>query len=48
LKIFSPNTLPAIAEEMRVLTPEEQTELGRLLRKLGLGLCEKAHSAAVE
>jgi MarR family transcriptional regulator, 2-MHQ and catechol-resistance regulon repressor len=43
-----PKHAAAIAEEMRVLTPEEQTELGRLLRKLGLGLCEKAHSAAVE
>jgi MarR family 2-MHQ and catechol resistance regulon transcriptional repressor len=40
-KIF-PLHATAITEEMSVLTPEEQAELGRLLRKLGLGLSEKA------
>jgi MarR family transcriptional regulator, 2-MHQ and catechol-resistance regulon repressor len=32
-----PHHAAAIAEEMRVLSPEEQLELGRLLRKLGSG-----------
>jgi MarR family transcriptional regulator, 2-MHQ and catechol-resistance regulon repressor len=32
-----PQHAAAIEEEMRVLSPEEQLELGRLLRKLGCG-----------
>jgi MarR family transcriptional regulator, 2-MHQ and catechol-resistance regulon repressor len=43
-----PKHAAAIAEEMRVLSPQEQSELGRLLRKLGLGLCEKTRNTASE
>lgn len=44
-----PRHAAAVAEEMSVLTREEQRELGRLLRKLGRGRldqsCESAQSA---
>ena len=33
-----PKHVEAITNEMQVLTPEEQAELGRLLRKLGKGV----------
>lgn len=33
-----PKHVEAITQEMQVLTPEEQAELGRILRKLGKGV----------
>jgi MarR family 2-MHQ and catechol resistance regulon transcriptional repressor len=39
-----PRQLEALVAEMRVLTPEEQDELARLCRKLGMGHSE-AHAA---
>jgi MarR family transcriptional regulator, 2-MHQ and catechol-resistance regulon repressor len=43
-----PQHANAIAEEMSVLTHEEQAELGHLLRKLGLGQRENAQYISSE
>ena len=37
IETFFPDHAAAIARELSVLTPEEQRQLGRLCRKLGLG-----------
>ncbi|HSV85138.1 MAG TPA: MarR family transcriptional regulator [Levilinea sp.] len=45
IKEMFPRHAAAITQEMSVLSIDEQRILGRLLRKLGLGLCEKAGQA---
>ncbi len=40
-----PKHVASIVEEMSVLSPAEQAELGRLLKKLGKGVCEHAAAA---
>ena len=37
IRKIMPRQVQAITEEMSVLTPEEQAQLGSLCRKLGLG-----------
>jgi MarR family transcriptional regulator, 2-MHQ and catechol-resistance regulon repressor len=46
IEAIFPHHAAAITEEMSVLSAEEQIELGRLLRKLGLGHGEKSVQAA--